>query len=774
VILLALVGSGLSIGLTGATPVHGATDSAASSFLPPFAERAGYSPSWSSEVANPRPASGSVEVVLTFESPNPAFYDPVAPTAAPLTAVQVGDEFGVSNASYTYAEQYFQSRGLAVLHAWPDRLSMSLTGSASAVGSAFGTALLSGMYDGRSVSFPATVPSLPSALESEIASVTGLSSGFDTFTLPSLAPLGNGTGPSPDQSNPANLVTPTDARDIYDVSGLYNLTAAPTYAAGKGVALVLWGWGYAPSDLTTFFADDYPSEFPSDRIVAYPVDGAPQPSANAPNDPSQGARELTLDLEWSGSMAPGATLDAVYAPDGPSSAGYSPTDGSMIDAINTAVDTSDVPGVAVISMSFGSADGQDPSYQTAFETAFQQALAEHITLFAATGDTGGDQESTEGTCTGTVEPEYPAASPEVVAVGGTAVTLDRGVLGSINSFSETAWSDSGGGYSTDYKAPSWELVGSAAKPIQTNGGYRGMPDVAATAAYNSLYYNSTMLAGAGTSFASPLWAGIVAEMDALHGSNFGFLTAALYTIASSSDTQPAAFHDISSGSNCVASAGPGWDAVTGWGSPDARNLYEHLVSAFVDIAVTATPSLIAPGGSVSISAVVTNATSGAPIASVPVVVSLGSTGIGGPCSGTFGSTTVRSNTSGGASATFGVSACYLGASAVANVVVEGDGYYGTNSTTVSVNLLGLAPWLSPLAQYPANIVVFTAIMAVAIVVGTALGLPPRSKTERVAAGPPEPSPPPPAVPEAIPPPAVPAADAPPAASEPDAPSAPPS
>jgi kumamolisin len=759
-ILAVLAASGLSMGLAAAAPDRAPLATPSASLLAPFAERSGYSPSLAAEVRDARPASGPVEVVLTFESPNPAFYDPVAASAPALTTAQVGDAFGLSNASYAAVEQYFESRGLTVLHAWPDRLSLSLTGVASTVGSAFGTSLLSGTYEGRSVSFPATPPSLPAAFESEIAAVTGLSNGFDPFTLPSLAPLGNGSGPAPAQSNPANLVTPTDARDIYDVSGLYNLTAAPTYATGKGIALVLWGWGYSPSDLTTFFSDDYPSEFPAeaDHIAPYPVDGAPEPSSNAPNDPSQGARELTLDLEWSGSMAPGATLDAVYAPDGPYSAGYSPTDPSMIDAINTAVDTSDVPNVAVISMSFGSVDGQDPSYQSAFETAFQQASEEHITLFAATGDTGGDQETTSGTCTGTPGPEYPAASTHVVAVGGTDVTIQRSVLGSIQGFSETAWSDSGGGYSVEYKAPSWQLVGSAAAPIEANGGYRGMPDVAATAAYNFLYYNGTMLAGAGTSFASPLWAGIVAEMDALRGSNFGFLDAALYTIASASDTQPASFHDITSGSNCIASAGSGWSAVTGWGSPDAKNLYEHLVSAFVNISVTASPTLIAPGGSVSISAVVTNATSGAPIATVPVVVTLGSNGIGGPCSGSFGSTTVDSNATGGATASFSVSDCYLGASAVATVVVQGNGYYGTASTTVSVNLLGLAPWLAPLAQYPANIVVFTAIMAIAIVAGAALGLPPAPESAPVTTVPadPDPSardptePPPPAAPPPAP------------------------
>jgi len=774
-VVAVLLGSGLLVTVTGTARASPGLTWEDDPALAPFATRAGYLASLAAGATDVVPLTGSVEVVVTFESPNASFYDPVDTGAPAMTEAQVGAAYGLSASAYGAAEQYFESRGLSVLHAWPNRLSLSLTGTAAAVGAAFGTTLLQGVYEGRAVSYPGSAPSLPAPLAGEVAAVSGLGTGLTAFSLPYLpAASPRAAAVGPDQ-NPANLVTPTDARDIYDVSGLYNLTASPTYATGKGIVLLLWGWGYDPSDLSTFFADDYPTEFPTPTVVPYPIDSAPSPGPSAVNDPSNGSREMTLDIEWSGSMAPGATLDAVYAPPGPAADGYSPTDAAMEDAIDTAVDPHDVPNVAVISMSFGSADGQDPSYQIAFESAFQTATDEHISLFAATGDTGGDAPSSGGGCSGTAQPEYPAASTQVVAVGGTSVTLDRSVLGSISGFNETGWSESGGGYSVDYKAPSWQLVGSAAAPIEAGGGYRGMPDVAATAAYNFLYFDGQMLAGAGTSFASPLWAGTVAEMDALHGSNFGFLTPALYSIATGTTSGHPSFHDITSGANCVATAGPGWDAVTGWGSPDATNLYEHLVASFVDLSIGASPTLIAPGGSVSITAVVTNASSGAAIASLPVVVSLDSTGLGGPCSGTFGSSTVRSNDSGSVAASFSVQACYLGSSAVANVVVESDGYYGSAATTISVNLLGFAPWLAPLAQYPTSIVLYAAIMAVAIVVGAALGLPPAPPVMPPAAVAP-PAPPAPAPPPESPGPppddaAAPAA-ADPAPPEPDPPDAP--
>jgi kumamolisin len=684
---------------------------------PSFAERAGYSASRAVDVENVSPTSGEQSVVVTFAPTNPAFYETPVGGARPMTVAQVADAFGLSPSNYTSAERYFEAQGLSVLHSWPDRLSLSLAGSPAAVDRAFGTSLLSGTYEGRAVTFPETAPALPSSLEAEVQSVSGLSTGFDRFSLPLTPAPAVSSDVSHGDPSAGNLVTPTIARDIYDVSGLYNLTTSPTYATGKGIVLLLWGLGYSPSDISTFFSGYYPSGFPAPQVVPYPVDGAPAPSANAPNDPSNGSRELTLDIEWSGSMAPGATLDAIYAPPGSAANGYSPSDSSMIDALNLAVDQSRVPGVAVISMSFGSADGGDSTLTSGFENDFAVAAHEGISLFAATGDTGGDAASG---CSGGVQPEYPSTSPQVVAVGGTSVTINRGPFGGVSGFSEAAWNEGGGGFSVQFSAPSWQEVGTAAGPIEANG-HRGTPDVAASAGYDSLYFNGGQAAGEGTSFATPLWAGMVAEMDALRGTNFGFLTPGLYELAADEATANAGFNDIASGANCLGPAGPGWDTDTGWGSPVAVLLYEHLVSTFVNVSVSAAPSPVAPGGTVTVSATVTNSTSGAVVTSVPTVVVLASTGFGGPCSGTFGSVAVITNAAGQLLATVTVPYCYLGSHAQATVTVSGNGYYGVATTTVSVNLLGLSPALAPLAQYPNNVALFVVIMGVAITVGGLLG-----------------------------------------------------
>ncbi len=700
----------------------------------PFAARAGYSASQSPSVEDAVAAAGVVPVVVTFQPRTPAFFVPPAPGATPLTTPQIADRFGLSPGQYATFVEYFRSHGLDIVHTWPDRLSLTVSGSAAAVGRAFGTSLEAGQYDGRPVVFPRSPPSLPSSLEPLVSSVLGLSSGFSTFSTPSLGtprPLGTSV---PAAQNPSDLVTPAIARSIYDLSGLYNLSGSARWASSQSIALLLWGPGYSPSDLQTFFAQDYPSGFPSPSIVPEPVDGAPAPSAGAVNDACGASEELTLDLEWSGSMAPGATLYAVYAPEG-TAPNCSPTSIAMADALHTAVG---LP-VDAISMSFGTPESSDAGLQAAWGVYLAEAMQKGITLLAATGDLGGDAAAN---CTGGPSPTYPATSPDVLAVGGTNVHLVRSLFG-VTGYSETAWNDSGGGFSTQFVAPSWQSS-------TTGNAYRGTPDVSATAALNALYFDGRSMTAAGTSFATPLWAGLLTEMDAVYGQPFGYVTPRLYAIGAAVAAGSAApgLVDVTSGTTCLGSAAPGWDPETGWGSPSAVALYEDLTATFVDLSLRVVPAAVGPGGTVTIEGHLSNRTTGAPIPGVPVRVSLTSSSTLGPCTGTFGSVAPLTDAAGNVTASVSVPFCYLGSRAVAQLLVASNGYYGVNATTVAVNLLAFAPFLSGLAEYPYSLVGFGVIMGAAATVGYALGRPPRRAVATGAARPPpaEPSGPPPSAP----------------------------
>ncbi|MGI0053161.1 MAG: S53 family peptidase, partial [Thermoplasmata archaeon] len=720
-------------GMVNASPGASAsagTGGGAVSLLPaalqaPWSERAGYLPDLPGPLTNVTPLSeSSLSVALTLWPRDLDLFAFAEEPGEVLSATQFESEYSPTPSQYAELEAYFTSEGLHLLHTDSERMTLAVAGSSAAVERAFGTGIDSASYEGRPVEFPTATPSLPAPFESEVASVSGLSGGFDQFSLNfhsvPLPAASTSEEADPAQGRTTTLVSPEAVHLIYDVSALYNVSAIPRYAGGQGIALVLWGDGYDPSDIATFFSQYYPSDFPQPQIAPLPVDGAPAPSAAAVGDPSQAPLELTLDLEWAGSEAPGATLYPVYAPDGPASDSYSPSDQGLEDALSQAIQE---PDVHVVSMSFATADGSDISFQAAFSSDMARGSSQGITFVAASGDNGGDS-LPKGGCNGQVQPEFPAASPLALAVGGTAPVLDQSLTGAVTGLaSEAAWSNSGGGFSTDYPAPVWQTTGES-KPIIEPNGNRGIPDVAGPASLNFLFFNGAAGAGNGTSFAAPTWAGIVAEMDAIRGTPFGSIAPNLYSIANGeiAGTEAVGIVPITSGGNCVASAAPsGWDAATGWGSPRAFALYEDLVASFVIVDVTTPAGAVAPGGSVEATVVIANSTSHAPIAGVLVNVTLGTPGYTGPCGGPLAVSGGNTSSNGSLSIPLSIPGCYLGSHATVTATVTADGLYGSASDVIEVNLLGLASFLIFLEQFPYNLIAFAGIMIAATAGGWAIG-----------------------------------------------------
>jgi kumamolisin len=738
VLPIAHAAPGPGTGLTPSSPIH-----LPAALTAPWSARSGYVSFASHDASSVGPAVGVRTVVVSLWAKNLNLYGPPGAAARGLTLAQFQAQYSPSPSDYSALEAYLVGHGLRIEKTWPDRMSLTASGPADEVGAAFGTALESGRWQGHTVTFPASVPVLPAPFSSEALAVSGLSSGFSAFSLPFHAlPLPSPRGgdlapPLTPALGTTNFVTPSAVHAAYDLNPLYNLSGSFHPATNSTIALILWGDGYDPSDIQTFFSQYYPSQFPAPTVTAYPVDGAPAPSASATKDPSQAPQELTLDIEWSGSAAPGASIDAVYAPDGPSSNSYSPSDTSMEDALSTALNT--IPGVQVISMSFGLPEGTDTTFEAAYTNYFSEAQARNITVLAASGDDGGSKLSS-GQCTTTPEVQFPASSPLALAVGGTDPILSQSSIGGpvTGIASETGWNRSGGGYSGSYPSPSWQQIGSAAAVIGTNG--RGIPDVAGPAAFNFFYYSGTQMAGEGTSFATPMWAGILAEINAIRGTPLGFVTPRLYAVGAGTAAGSSApgLSDITSGSSCLWSAKPGYDLVTGWGSPRGLYLYAALTSTFVSLSVSASPTRIAPGGTTSVVVTVRNATSHAGIPNIPVNLTLAATGYTGPCGGVFSRATPVTDGNGTARATLSVPYCYPGGSAEVGAQVLSGGYFGTGSVAVSINLLSFTGPIALFETYPYNVILFVIIVVIAIGIGLALSR--RGRSGRI--GPP----PPPGVP----------------------------
>lgn len=386
-----------------------------------------------------------------------------------------------------------------------------------------------------------------------------------------------------------------------EMQNAYNETAflsAGSNGTGQTILIVdSYGSPTIQQDLATFDSGFGLPAPPSLQVIA--------PLGTVPWNPSDStmvnwAYETTLDVEWAHAMAPGASIIVLTSP---------------------AAETEGVAGMPqfyaiekyaldnhlgqIISQSWGATEGTfatrgGPAVIAAFESLYRQAAMQGVTVFASSGDGGVVNASNAAGTTFFPYPtiNFPASSPWVTAVGGTTLNADA----SGNYQSETVWNDtvqykspaaSGGGISRLFSQPSWQN-GLPAGTRAYLRGRRGIPDISYDADPNTgvLIYESFDPAGAGwlpiggTSAGSPQWAGLTAVANQLAGRPLGYLNPTLYNLGLAT-TNASAIHDITVGNNTSVDpttgktingypATAGWDAVTGWGSPNAGNLLPLL------------------------------------------------------------------------------------------------------------------------------------------------------------------------------------------------------
>ncbi len=429
-------------------------------------------------------------------------------------------------------EGFAKSHGLTVAECLPERRLIRLSGPASAVEQAFGTQLHHYEGHGQTCRGRHGALHVPSHLVDRITAVLGL----DTrpIATPKFVPH---RGPTP----PAGFL-PTDVAKLYGFEGVD--------ASGQCIGIIELGGGYTDADNQAAFkamALAVPS------IVAVGVDGA----KNDPTDTSGANGEVALDIQVAGGVAPGASIAVYFAPN---------TDQGFVDAITQAVhDQSNAP--SVLSISWGSAEsGWTQQAIAAMGQAFQDAAQLGVTVCAASGD----GLATDGVSDGKAHVDYPASDPFVLGCGGTKITASADAI-----TGETVWNSNGGGtgggVSTLFALPDYQAKAGVPAAGAKSGG-RGVPDVSGDADPDSGYRivtdGQTGIIG-GTSAVAPLWAAIVAGLNAGRKSPLGQIHAQLYG-------DPAALRDITSGNNKAGSIGfeaaKGWDACTGLGSPIGAKL----------------------------------------------------------------------------------------------------------------------------------------------------------------------------------------------------------
>jgi subtilase family serine protease len=340
--------------------------------------------------------------------------------------------------------------------------------------------------------------------------------------------------------------SPAQIRHAY---GFDQITFENGSAAGNGsgqtIAIIdAYDQPNIASNLATFDAT-YGIAAPPSFTKVNEFGGVTPPAASA----SWGL-EISLDVEWAHAIAPGANILLVEA----NSSSWS----DLLTAVNFA---RNVPGVSVVSMSFG---GSEWSGETAFDPYFTTPAGHAgVSFVASTGDSGS-----------AAAPEVPSVSPNVLAVGGTQLFTD----GAGDYLGEVGWSGSGGGVSVYEPQPAYQ-----AGVVTQTATRRAVPDVAYDGSPNSPFavYDTTYYSGwievYGTSCGAPQWSALVAIADqgrALDGLSSldgpTQLLPAIYALPGGD------FHDVASGSNGAYSAGPGYDLVTGRGSPLANTVVAAL------------------------------------------------------------------------------------------------------------------------------------------------------------------------------------------------------
>ncbi len=476
------------------------------------------------------------EAIGAIENPSSALFRHF------LSPRAFGARFGISTARLSALERTLKSWHLRVIHSFPQRTELVVAGTVGTVYRLLHVRV--GTYadgSGRRFHAPLGRPALHAELK-DVVAVAGLD------TRPHWRP----------HDVPVGGLTPATAGDAYDVAPLRR---AGFDGHGLTIAVISFS-AFEPSDQATWM-QHYGVKGPAPRIVA--VDGG--------TTDTSGADETNLDIEVIRDVAPAAQIVVYEAPQSDSAYGDLV---SRIVADHQADVVASSWGACELTIHSGEFSGD--------RRALSAAVASGVTVFAASGDSGAyDCQRVDLSYHG-LSVDWPAASSNVVAVGGTR--LDVGSDGRYRG--ETAWEDQltaaggGGGVTTGDARPSWQAGPGVIGGV--SNGHRQLPDVSADADPGTpwaIYSQGQPRQAGGTSAAAPFWAASMLLIDQYAVTQGvrrpGFVDPLLYVLASSRQ-RFAPFHDVTVGSNRYYQAGVGWDAATGLGSPDVFNVARDLVA----------------------------------------------------------------------------------------------------------------------------------------------------------------------------------------------------
>src|SRR5215467_9849695 len=497
-----------------------------------------------------------------------------------LTPQEFGDRFGLDPADVNTIVSWLRSQGFTVDEPPASRAWVTFSGTAAQVNTAMHTAIHSYMVNGVRHYAPAREPAIPAALAGIVSGFRGL---HDFRMKPRFTSSITGN----------HFLVPDDVATIYDFKTLY---ANGLNGAGQSIAVV-GQTDIMLSDISTFRQN---ANLPPNPPTVILVPGSGDPGIN-----SDDLTEADLDVEWSGAMAPNASIIYVNSGNG------------AFDSLQYAIDNKLAP---VVSISYGDCEPNFAMSDINFLSMLgQQANAQGMTIVAPSGDAGatdcdGDFPNRTVAQLG-LSVDLPASLPYATAVGATTLfdvngnywsQTNNGNNGSALSYiPEVPWNDTlifaatglagtGGGRSAQFSKPTWQVG-----PGMAKDGTRDIPDVSLSGSDYDPYIicsggscvngfraaDTSLFTVSGTSVATPVVAAMVTLLNQRMTTPQGNVNPGLYKLA---ETTPSAFHDITTGGNWMPcqrgtpncarggylgySAGRGYDLVNGIGSIDATRI----------------------------------------------------------------------------------------------------------------------------------------------------------------------------------------------------------
>jgi subtilase family serine protease len=517
-----------------------------------------------------------------------------------LTPAQFGTRFGLSSADLSKVTSWLTSKGLTVTNVAPSANDITVSGSVSQVEQAFNVSIHAMSENGEQHIANITDPQLPTAIASIVTGITGL----HDFKLKPRSRVTSITPKFTSSQTGNHYMAPGDFYTIYDVNQLISNSSIN----GSGISIAVIGQtDISLTDVSAFRSasglstSNLPTVVKATGYVAGTVSGD--------------IDEAQLDVEWSGAVAPNASI--LFVTVGASSTA------SVVDALNYAINNNLAP---IITISYGNCEsGWGQAQLNSINQKLQQANAQGITVFGPSGDSGATDCDTAPPADYGLTVDFPGSSPYVTSAGGTmfsegsatgtttywnsnssSSTANAG--SAISYIPETVWNEStssslgagGGGVSSYFAKPAWQ-VGSGVPSDSA----RDVPDISfnAASAHDGYLFCSqgsctngfrnaagNLNVVGGTSVAAPTLAGVFALLEQSLGggtaNRIGNANPMIYGLANST-YYGNVFHDITSGNNNSScqqgtpncpnggtigySAATGYDLATGWGSLDVYN-----------------------------------------------------------------------------------------------------------------------------------------------------------------------------------------------------------